>query len=247
MPAYVSHCLMANDVYNKIDNKYVNKDYMLTFSLGGDLARFSKCRRISHKEKTEEFIDNMWNYIKTRDLVLNKEYMGVLYGHICHYYMDIVCHPLIRKVDKLCVNVGIKNHTLIEGYIDSYLVNYNLDRDIDKFDTRGLFKGKVSKIYEMIDDVYFNTYGVKYVSFSYFVTKFLYSKVRVLFVIFGKKFLKKIFKFNKFIDRNKNIDVVNDSREIFYKDYFGNERNDSFIDLYNKSIELSIERITNLE
>ena len=68
MPAYVSHCLMADEVFNKIDNKDVNRDYMLTFSLGGDLARFSKCRRRSHKEKMEEFIDNMWNYIKDNGL-----------------------------------------------------------------------------------------------------------------------------------------------------------------------------------
>ena len=40
---------------------------MLTYSLGGDLARFSKCRRTCHKEKMEEFIDNMWKYIKDNE------------------------------------------------------------------------------------------------------------------------------------------------------------------------------------
>ena len=64
MPAYMSHMTMAHDVYNKIDNKNVDLNYTLTFSLGGDLCRFSKCRRISHKIKMEEFIDNMWKYIK---------------------------------------------------------------------------------------------------------------------------------------------------------------------------------------
>ena len=64
MPAYVSHSIMALDVYNKLDKKDVSLDYMLTYSLGGDLARFSKCRRECHKVKTEEFIDNMWNYMK---------------------------------------------------------------------------------------------------------------------------------------------------------------------------------------
>lgn len=247
MPAYISHCLMARDVYDQIDNRNVDIDYMLTFSLGGDLARFSKCRRRCHKEKNEEFIDNMWIYIKDNNLVNNKEYIGVLYGHICHYYMDMVCHPLIRKVDKLSINVGFKSHTLIEGYIDSYLVNYKLDRDIDKYDTRILFRGRVSKIYKMIDDVYYKTYGVKYVSFSYFITKFLYSKIKLLFILFGKNILMKIFKFNKYIDINKNIDIVNLNKEIYYKDCFGNEINNSFIELYDKSIELSIDRIKNLE
>mgnify|MGYP003292612585 CR=1 FL=1 len=76
MPAYVSHVIMASDVYDKIDNKYINKDYMLTFSLGGDLARFSKCRRISHKIKQEEFIDNMWKYIKNNGLDNDSRYLG---------------------------------------------------------------------------------------------------------------------------------------------------------------------------
>ena len=71
MPAYISHAIMANDVYDKIDNSNVSFDYMLTYSLGGDLARFSKCRRISHKIKTEEFIDNMWMYMKNNNLVNN--------------------------------------------------------------------------------------------------------------------------------------------------------------------------------
>ena len=147
MPSYISHAIMAEDVYNRIDNKNVNLDYMLTYSLGGDLARFSKCRRTSHKIKTQEFISCMWQYIKDNKKENDKDYIGVLYGHICHYYMDSVCHPLIRKVDKMSVNVGFKSHTLIEGYIDSYLVNYKLDRDIDKYDTRILFGGRVSKIY----------------------------------------------------------------------------------------------------
>jgi hypothetical protein len=207
MPAYMSHIVMARDVYDKIDNDNVSLDYMLTYSLGGDLARFSKCRRRSHKEKTEEFIDNMWNYIKDKDLVNNKEYIGVLYGHICHYYMDKVCHPLIRKVDKLSVKVGFKSHTLIESYIDSYLVDYKLDRDIDKYDMRYLFKGKVRRIYKMIDDVYYKTYGVKYVSFSYFITKILYRNIRLLFRLLGKKLLVRLSCFDKYMDMNKDLDI----------------------------------------
>ena len=190
MPAYMSHIVMARDVYDKIDNSDISLNYMLTFSLGGDLARFSKCRRRCHKEKVEEFIDNMWKYIKDNNLVNDKDYMGCLYGHICHYYMDYVCHPLIRKVDKISINVGYKNHTLIEAYIDNYLVNYKYGRDIDCFNTRYAFRGRVSKIYIMINYVYMETYGVKYISFSYFITKLLYSKIRLLLRIFNKRFYK---------------------------------------------------------
>ena len=247
MPAYISHTIMAQDVYDKIDNKNVDLDYMLTFSLGGDLARFSKCRRISHRIKTEEFIDNMWEYIKNNNLLDDSRYMGCLYGHICHYYMDLVCHPLIRKVDKISIDVGRKSHTLIEGYIDSYLVNNRYNRDILEYDTRVLFKGRIGCVKKMINYVYNKTYGVKYVSASYFITKIMYSKIRWLFIIFGKKFLMKISCFNKYKSVNKDLDIVNSNKNICYKDYLGYECNDSFIGLYDKSVKLAIDRINGLK
>ena len=247
MPAYISHTVMARDVYERIDSENVSLDYMLTFSLGGDLARFSKCRRICHKEKMEEFIDNIWNYIKDNNLVNDDRYMGFLYGHICHYYMDLVCHPLIRKVDKISMRIKIKNHTIIESYIDSYLVKEKYSLDIGKMDTRGIFKGSVINLYRMINYVYMRTYGVKYVSFSYFITKIMYSKIRWLFIIFGKKLLKRISGFDKYISINKKIDVMNENKKIYYKNYLDDQCNDSFMELYNQSINLSIKRINNLK
>jgi len=246
MPAYMSHMIMARDVYNKIDNKNVDLNYMLTFSLGGDLCRFSKCRRISHKIKMDEFIDNIWNYIKDNDLSDDSRYMGFLYGHICHYYMDMVCHPLIRKIDKISVRTKIRSHTLIEGYIDSYLSKNKYDRDISKINNRDMFKGSVIRLSKMIDYVYNKTYCIKYVSISYYFTKIMYSKIRWLFMIFGKKILRVISGFNRYISINKDIDIVNSDRNIYYKDYLGNLVNYSFMELYDMSIELSIDRINNL-
>ena len=247
MPAYISHSIMAKEVYDKIDNNKVSLDYMLTYSLGGDLARFSKCRRECHKMKTEEFIDNMWIYIKDNKLENNSKYLGVLYGHICHYYMDIICHPLIRKVDKISVNVGVKSHTLIEGYIDSYLVRNKYNIDISKFKTKDIFKGNIFHIYKMIDYVYKKTYGVKNVSFSYFFSIFLYSKIRWLFILFGKKVLRRFSKFDKYVSINKKIDIVNNEKKIKYNNYLGEECTDSFIELFEQSIDVAINRIKALK
>jgi len=246
MPTYVSHAIMASDVYDRIDNKNISLNYMLTYSLGGDLARFSKCQRTCHNVKMEEFIDNMWLYMKENNLDKDKNYLGVLYGHICHYYMDRICHPLIRKVDKISINVGIKSHTLIEGYIDSYLVKDKYNLDIGKFKTKYIFKGNILKIYKMIDYVYMKTYDVKYVSFSYFLSIFLYSKIRLLFKLFGKKILRKLSRFDKYMEVNKDIDIVNNKKNIQYKDYLGNICNDSFLELYNQSIDVAICRINSL-
>ena len=247
MPAYVSHSIMALDVYNKLDNKNVSLDYMLTYSLGGDLARFSKCRRECHKVKMEEFIDNMWDYMKDYNLTNDSIYLGVLYGHICHYYMDMICHPLIRKVDKISKCVSVKSHTLIEGYIDSYLVRERYNEDIEKFKTKHIFNGKIRKIYKMINYVYVKTYGVKNVAFSYFLSIFFYSKIRLLFILLGKKILRRFSKFDKYMSINTDLDLVNRTKKIKYDNYLGNECCDSFMELYDKSIEKAICRINNLE
>ena len=99
----------------------------------------------------------------------------------------------------------------------------------------------------MINYVYNKTYGVKYVSASYFITKIMYSKIRWLFIIFGKKFLMKISCFNKYKSVNKDLDIVNSNKNICYKDYLGYECNDSFIGLYDKSVKLAIDRINGLK
>lgn len=161
--------------------------------------------------------------------------------------MDYVCHPLIRKVDKISKNVGRKSHTLIEGYIDAYLVKKKYNLDIEKFKTRYIFRGKIRKIYKLIDYVYKETYGVKYVSFSYFITKILYSKIRWLYILFGKSLLKKVSCFNKYMDLNKELDILNSKEQIEYKNYLGNTCYDSFMKLYEESIELAICRIKGLK
>jgi hypothetical protein len=99
----------------------------------------------------------------------------------------------------------------------------------------------------MINYAYDKTYGVKYVSLSYFITKIMYSKIRWLFVLFGKKILKQVFCFNKYMEVNKDLDILNNKKKIEYNNYLGNKCNDSFLELYDECIRLSIDRINNLK
>ena len=130
MPSFVSHIELSKDVSDKLCFDNVLTRYASTYSLGGDLCRFSKCRRLSHRKKKEEFIFNMINYIKENKLTDNKEVMGILYGHISHYIMDDTMHPLVRLIDKESSPVRMKSHTLIEGMIDSYIVKYKYNMEI---------------------------------------------------------------------------------------------------------------------
>ena len=62
MPSYVSHTIMAKDVYKKINDKKVDYNYMVTFSLGGDLCKYSKCRYESHNIKQEDFLYSLCDF-----------------------------------------------------------------------------------------------------------------------------------------------------------------------------------------
>ena len=243
MPGYVSHTIMARDVYNKINNKNVDIDYMITYSLGGDLSKYSKCRWDSHHIKQDEFINNMCNYIKKNNLINDRKIIGVLYGHICHLIMDNMMHPLIRKIDKECVK-DKKNHTLIEGYIDSYLARYKYNIGINKYDNKSLFKGRMNiRIYKMINYVYKETYGINYVGLFYIFNKFLYSMIRYLYKLLGVNLLIKLSGFSEFRVNNKDIDLVNNDRKINYIDYFGNNSNDNLIYIYEDSVKEAIKYI----
>ena len=229
MPAYISHTLMARDVYNKLDND-VNLNYMITFSLGGDLCKYSKCRKDSHNIKQKEFIYNMADYLKNNKLIEDPILLGVLYGHICHYVMDDMLHPLIRNIDKSCTK-NKNNHTLIEGYYDNYLLRSKLNTTVDRYDNRVLFKGRVNKnVSNMINYAYKKTYDTNNVSLYYKFNLFLYKKIKYLYKIFKIETLKKYSGFNEFKDNNRSIDLLN----------YGTVSLDS---LYNESVTKALEYI----
>ena len=207
MPGYVSHTIMARDIYHKLNNKKINLDYMLTFSLGCDLTKYAKCRYATHHTKQEEFITKMIDYIKENNLTNDGEVLGVLYGHICHYEMDKMMHPLVYKLAKLCQK-NKKSHTLIEGHIDNYLVNYKYHYMVDEYDNNEIFRGKVNKkIAKMLNTVYLDVYDTKNISLYYKFNIWLYKKIKYLYKIFGINLLKELSGYNKFRDNNQDIDL----------------------------------------
>lgn len=206
MPSFVSHDLLTTELYQQINLDDVSLDYLRTYSLGGDLCRFSKARRISHQKKQTEFILAMVNYIKDNKLSKDPKIMGFLYGHISHYLMDSIIHPLVKSVEKKCQPIKYKyrSHTLIEGYIDYYLVKEIHGIELNKYPFNKIFKGKINKnIYRMINYVYESVYGIKNVGISYILSIYAYKLLSYVFRIFSLKSLIKFSNFDKFITNNK--------------------------------------------
>lgn len=129
MPAYVTHALMATDVYNEgikdlsIFKTRINLNNIRTYSLGTDLSSFSITNFISHNKNIRDFFLNMIVYIKTNHLENDGKVMAMLYGHKDHYFLDVNVHPLVNSLNKNPYNSTVlSNHTLIEGFYDSNLL-----------------------------------------------------------------------------------------------------------------------------
>lgn len=244
MPSYVSHTIMAREVYNKLGNTNVDLSYMLTFSLGGDLTKFAKCRYESHRlNKREDFFNNLLRFIKDNNLEKDPKVLGFLYGHLCHYAFDDLEHPLIRKLCKKCKQ-NKKSHALIELYYDNYLTMKKFGIPLNKYDNKKLFKGKINKtLKNVINYTYFKTYNCKNVSKYYKLNLFLYKKIRILYTLFPISFLKKMVGIDKFLKINKNVDMFNKKHKIEFRDINNKEVSKDFDTLYNESINRSLKDI----
>ncbi len=246
MPGFISHTVMARDVYNRLAKQNINLEYMLTYSLGGDLCKYAKCRYDSHHKDQDKFIYNMADYIKNNGFVNNKKMMAVLYGHICHYIMDDTIHPLVRKIDKTCLR-NKKNHTLIEEYYDTYLVEQRINISKREYVKKRIVNARVDKkIAKMLNYVYMKTYNTGNVAKYYKINLFLYRRLRDVYRIFNTKLISKITGLNKFLVINKNIDLVNRNGSVNYQNSLSKEDNQSLLDLYEQGILLTLEYIKNV-
>lgn len=255
MPAYISHAIMANDAFNRAakDRRIFKTDVccesLKTYSLGVDLSLSVKGLD-AHNQNTQAFLMNMIKYINDNKLKSNPEIMSFLYGHVFHYFFDTNVHPFINYYSQSCQNVGFINaHNLIEGYLSSYLASRVLKTDIMKIDASFFARADISdpKVNECIDLVYYKTYKRSFVVNGY-------KKVLAFFVaveklsksgIFNKKTLISLSKFREFLSKNHLdlSDLTNENRELFLNPVTGKKHFESFMDLYERSIEMSLDAI----
>ena len=235
MPGFVSHVVMARDVYDKLSNKKICLNDMLTYSLGGDLCKYAQCRYDSHHKYKEKFIYELANYIKENNLTDDGKVLGVLYGHICHYMMDDTLHPLIGDVLKKCVKHKA-NHTLMELYYDNYLVKMRYGLSKRKYLMKGILKSRGSReINQMIDYAYLNVYETDKVSKYYRLNLWLYRMLRNIYIIFGDYLVDRLIGLRRFIKHNRSVDMISDVDGLYKLSI---ERACEYIEKINKYLKI---------
>ncbi len=258
MPAYISHAIMADDIYkNNYNDKKLFKipidcKDLKTFSLGSDLASISKRLKSNpHMYHTQDFFLYMVNYIKLNNLVNDKEIIALLYGHVMHYFFDICAHPFSYYVESGCKDINIiPRHHLLEAYLDSYLTEKILHKDIrnihaNYFNQANLYNQKVGKL---LNKVYGDLYGDRKIILTYRKTLAIFSLIEHFTKELFKKDLQKLFSFDKFMKvNNLTYNDLNNEKKYFYLNPFdGSYSCKSFLGIYYMAIDMTLEAIDSI-
>lgn len=245
MPSYISHTIFANSLYNANEKTDLFKteikiNSLKTYSLGIDLASLSLID--FHNIKTQELLLSLIKNVKESNLKENSEVLAFIYGHISHFVFDALAHPYIYFIEKGTTKVNfIPSHTMIEGYIDSYLCNKILNKDITSIKATYFNKGNIKDkdIKELINEVYYIIYNTKNVYNSYKCILELFTILENMIDGISKNNLIKYFNFEKFLLENNlsRSEITNENKNNWKHPITGEIRSDSLLDIYNTALE----------
>ena len=217
-----------------------------------------------HKHDTKNFFINTIKYIKDNHLENNYEIIAYLYGYIGHYALDSTTHPYItyktgyfnkRKKETYKYN---SKHGELESYIDTYFINKNENIKPYKFKIHNFcFNTEISKeLEELINYTLYKTYkfnnmgkcfksGIRNMKTSYRIFRYDPLKIKVNIYKFIDFFLpKKVRKLSCNMysyDLNNNDYYLNLKHKKWCHPRYKNEvSTESFIDLYNDSIDKAV-------
>lgn len=249
MPAYKTHAIHGELVLPDIDKKVdIKCEDIKTFCFGPDtlIATDYRIFNYQHSHKVKLYFEAIMSLIKENKLQDNSEVMAFLYGQLDHYIVDIICHPLIYYMtEELPKTHKMHPHGITEMWIDDYIMNKYGKKEIFYFHKWYL---KDNDLRILVDTVYEKVYGRKNEAIKYSLgitlINFLDSLARNNLVGFAPLILNS-FNVGDLIYRGPErvVPLLNLEHDIWTNPITGEELNFSFDDLWEKSIEVSLETI----
>lgn len=253
MPSYRTHSIHGELILPEIDKRVViNKEELKSYCMGPDAMILTDYRTFhyQHANNTKDFFCALIKTIKDKKLFDNSEVMAFLYGQLDHFILDLVMHPLIYYItEDIPAEHKIKPHGLVELWIDDYITQkYNKAQMLYY---RNLFI-RNSELMQLINEVYSKVYGVNNESLNYSRGMFSITIFDTLIrsnAIGIVPLIIKTANIGDFTYKN-NLDRVlpylNLNHDVWYNPETSEECMDSFDDLWNKSIEISLETINDV-
>lgn len=228
MANYTSHAIMSDILFDRLNKNNmfktnIDKNGMKLFSLGQDLTCLDKpFFNYNHAYSSKAFFVTTIKYIYDNNLQYDGDVMAYLYGHIAHYCFDVNIHKYLKKlVDNVNKATILKPHTIIECYMDKYLIN-KYGSNNSYFNVK-----KIKNVKNIINYTYRNVYG-------YFNTSTVYKNA-IRFIKIANKGLVYLYKNdNLFNIATKKDNYMND---INFYNYINNDMDDKFNNLLKDSIK----------
>jgi len=250
MPDYKSHSIHGELVLSNIKNNriLIHNEDIKRFSFGPDslLTTDYQLFDYQHSHYTRAFFECLLSKIKEYKLQDNEKVMAFLYGQLDHFVLDLVAHPLIYYMtERMPSKHKIKPHALIEMWIDDYISHkYNKRQKNYYIDSSVINKELGTVINETYSRIFNKTnIAPKYETGIYSLTSFdkmRHSKSEII-----KKICSCLNIGDLFYTRNykRVIPYLNLERRTITNPVTGQRFNDSFDDLWNKSIDITSELI----
>ena len=253
MPNYKTHSIHGELLYPNMDKKIeIDSEELKTFCVGPDtmIATDYKLFNYQHENKVKQYFETMIKYIKKNKLQDNSKVIEFLYGQLDHYILDITMHPLIYYMTEgLPKTSAIGPHGIVEMWVDDYTTKkFNKD-EVKYYKNLNLYNKVLKKL---INDLYSKVYNDK---FTYLKYKYGIKLIN----LFDLKVRHNTMKIAPFLTRVLNIgDILyhknsnniepylNLNKDIWYNPETGEKYNESFDELWEKSMEVSLETINDV-
>ena len=250
MPSYKKHSIHGEIILPKIEKMVsIDREDMKTFSQGPDSLLLTDYEMFhsQHSSKTKDYFETLLKLVKDNKMQDDGKIMAFLYGQLDHFILDVTFHPLIYYMtENLPKNSLIKPHGLVEMWIDDYIMKKHNISDVFYYHQLSL---NSKKLCYLINNVYKKVYDKDLISLKYSIG----IKSVNLFDLIARRGILKYLPFiasiinlgNIAYDENiyRVLPYLNLNHNVWYNPETGEEYRESFDDLWNKSIDVIMETI----
>ena len=257
MPSYISHAIHGEELYKKLIGEDLLKENIKLYRLRGYSIAYDYAYMVpkldNHNNSARDYLLYLITYIKENRLQGNADVMAYLYGHISHFYFDAFAHPLIYYIEKGCMPSSLlPSHFMVEGYLNSYLSNEVLNKDI--MDVKATYFNDINlndpEIKSIIYNSYKKVYGRNNVMPSFKLVHDFFSSIESLYKNTFKTMdvVRGLTNFDSFLIRNKLSlsEIANENNGEWLNPVTGNLHHESFLELFYQSLDKSIEAINDI-
>ena len=249
MPAYKTHAIYGEIVLPQIDKEVdIDKEYMKLYSFGPDSLITTDYRTFEyqHIHKVKIYFEHILKHIKKNGLQDNSEVIAFLYGQLAHYILDVFTHPLINYMtENVDSQKFLTQHAIVEMWIDDYIM-----QRFGKTETFYFHKNRISdrELIGLINKVYRKVYHVLNEANKYNIgmtlMTILDSLGRTNIIVLFPAILK-ICSIGDvtFGDPQRVLPYLNLDHQTWTNPVSGEKSQDSFDDLWDKSIDVYLETI----